>query len=153
MKLPTILCIMLAFGLVSCSSSKEKKLENYLVGSWETSYLKIEYPTYNNTDSLSVFEDNFSKPSTGRAQSKYNNDGTFLAWFKQHDGTKVGETSGKWKIKGDSLFVDYHYLGKQVQAWYFIKQTNEGFDGTVIYDWDDDGEFDDKLFMKTKRIQ
>jgi hypothetical protein len=132
---------------------QKKPLNDYMLGNWETSYIKIEYPTYKKADSSYVFEDDFSKPNTGRAQSTYNNDGTFIAWFKQPDGTRVGETTGKWKTKGDSLYVDYPYLGKQVQAWYSIMQTEEGFDGKVIYDWDDDKEFDDILIMKSKKIE
>lgn len=134
-------------------TSQKKLLNEYMLGNWETSYIKIEYPTYQKADSSFVFEDDFSNPNSGRAQSTYNNDGTFVAWFKQPDGTRVGETSGKWKTKGDSLYVDYPYLGKQVQAWYAITQTEEGFDATVIYDWDDDQELDDILTMKSKKLE
>ena len=76
---------------------QENSLNTYMVGTWETSYIKIEYPTYQKADSSFVFEDDFSKPNTGRAQSEYKNDGTFTAWFKQPDGSKVGETGGNWK--------------------------------------------------------
>lgn len=157
------------FGLIfaSCTQDKnkgeksntplkeveEKSLDRYMVGTWETSYLRIEYTTYQKTDSSFVFEDNFSKPNTGRAQSEYKNNGTFTAWFKQPNGSKVGETNGNWKTKGDSLYVDYTYLGKQVQTWYVIKPTEEGFTGKVMYDWDDDKEFDDILLMKTKKLK
>lgn len=146
----------LIFGILFVACKQEKKeplLQEYLVGSWETTYLKIEYLTANETDSTSVFEDDFSKPNSGKAQSTYNNDGTFSAWFVQADGKKVGKTGGKWKTSGDSLFVDYPYLGKQVQAWYKITQTNNGFSATSTYDWDDDGEADDTLLMKTKKIE
>ncbi|OSY87083.1 hypothetical protein WH52_13560 [Tenacibaculum holothuriorum] len=160
MKLKTIFFVIL-FGtfFVACKNEKSEKkvetkksLKDFMVGNWETQYIKIEMPTVNKTDSTSVFEDDFSKPNTGRAQSTYNNDGTFSAWFKQPDGKKVGETKGTWKTKGDSLYVDYPYLGKQVQAWYFIKQNDNKFEGKVVYDWDGDGEFDDTLQMKSKRI-
>ena len=154
MKTTYIITIIL-FGILfaACKQEKKESLKNYMVGSWQTEYLKIEMPTINKTDSTSVFEDNFSKPNTGRAQSSYKKDGTFKAWCKQPDGKKVGETNGKWKTRNDSLYVDYPYLGKQVQAWYKIKKTTEGFEGKVIYDWDNDGEFDDTLIMKTKRIK
>lgn len=154
----------LIFGIffVACKQEKKEKviettaskplLKNFIVGSWQTTYLKITYPTANDTDSTSVFEDDFSKPTAGKAQSTYNNDGTFTAWFIQPDGKKVGETTGKWSTKGDSLLVDYPYLGNQVKAWYTIKQTEKGFNGTSIFDWDNDGENDDTLIMKTKRI-
>ena len=160
MKLKVIFFVVF-FGIffATCKNEKSDKkvetktsLKDFMVGNWETQYIKIEMPTVNKTDSTSVFEDDFSKPNTGRAQSTYNNDGTFSAWFKQPDGKKVGETKGTWKTKGDSLYVDYPYLGKQVQAWYFIKQNNNKFEGKVVYDWDGDGEFDDTLQMKSKRI-
>ncbi|GFD99194.1 hypothetical protein KUL156_17870 [Alteromonas sp. KUL156] len=146
----------LIFGILFVACKQEKKgplLQEYLVGNWETTYLKIEYLTANETDSTSVFEDDFSKPNSGKAQSTYNSDGTFSAWFVQADGKKVGETNGKWKTSRDSLFVDYPYLGKQVQAWYKITQTNNGFSATSTYDWDNDGEIDDTLLMRTKKIE
>ena len=160
----------LIFGMFFVACKQEKKeqpqektqeetpvskpsLKEYMVGNWETNYIKIEYQTYKSTDSTSVFEDDFSKPNAGKAQSTYKNDGTFTAWFLKANGEKVGETTGNWQTKNDSLYVDYPYLGKQIQAWYHIEQTNEGFDGKVIYDWDDDGNFDDTLFMKSKRLE
>ncbi len=161
MKLKLVI-IIFVFGLVFVACKQEKKevkteekqvLQNFMIGAWETQYIKIEMPTVNKTDSTSIFEDDFSKPTSGRAQSMYNVDGTFSAWFKQPDSSKVGETKGKWKTKGDSLYVDYFYLGNQVQVWYLIKQTNTGFTGNTVYDWDNDGEFDDSLLMKSKRIK
>lgn len=138
---------------VAKSEKTTQSLQDFMIGNWETQYIKIEMPTVNKTDSTSVFEDDFSKPNSGRAQSNYKKDGTFSAWFKQPDGKKVGETNGTWKTKGDSLFVNYPYLGKQVKAWYFIKKEKNTFEGKVIYDWDNDGEFDDTLEMKSKRIE
>ena len=70
------------------------------------------------------------------------------------DGKKVGETSGTWKTENDRLYVDYIYGEQHVQAWYTIEQTStESFTGVVIYDWDNDKEFDDTLTMKSKRIK
>lgn len=160
--LSLIICVF----LLAIACKREKKVEkntekddiskallkDYMIGNWETSYIKIEMPTVNKTDSLQVFEDDFSNPNSGKAQSSYKEDGTFSAWFLQPDGKKSGVTNGTWKTKGDSLYVDYPYIGKQVQAWYLITKTKEGFEGKVIYDWDNDGEFDDKLLMKSKRI-
>lgn len=138
---------------ISCSPLKKDDLSKYMLGKWETQYIKINMPTVHKSDSSSVFEDDFSKPTSGKAQSKYNNDGTFSAWFKLADGSEVDKTSGKWKTKGDSLFIDYSYNEKQVSTWYFIEKTKKGFNGTVIYDWDNDGEFDDTLYMKSKKIK
>lgn len=141
------------FGMLFVACNSKQSLQDFMVGTWQTEYIKIEMLTVNKSDSTSVFEDDFSKPNAGRAQSKYNEDGTFSAWFKQPNGDRVGETKGTWKVKGDSLYVDYPYLGRQVQAWYLITPKKDGFDGKVVYDWDNDGAFDDTLWMKTKRIK
>ena len=145
---------ILLFGIlfVACKQ-KEKNLSDYMIGNWETTHIKIKMVTVNKTDSTSVFQDDFSKPNSGKAQSSYKKDGTFSAWFKQPNGEKVDETNGKWKTKNDSLFIDYFYLGKQVQAWYKIQQIENGFKGTSIYDWDNDGKSDDTLIMTTKKIK
>lgn len=158
--------VIIVFGLifVSCKKNKEvekngitKKefpiLKSFMLGNWETTYIKIDYKTYQKSDSSFVFEDDFSKPNTGKAQSKYNNDGTFSAWFKQPDGSKIGETNGHWKTKADSLYIDYIYNDKKTQVWYSIKKVAGGFEGKVIYDWDGDAEFDDTLFMKSKKLK
>ncbi|QXP73034.1 hypothetical protein H0I31_04875 [Tenacibaculum sp. AHE15PA] len=149
------LAAIISFGIlfVSCNQHKKTTLSNYLVGNWETTYLKIKMITVNKTDSTSVFEDDFNKPNSGKAQSSYKKDGTFSAWFKQPNGEKLDQTNGKWKMKKDSLFIDYFYMGKQVQAWYKIQQIENGFKGTSIYDWDNDGQADDTLIMNTKRIK
>lgn len=162
--------ISITFGLIFVGCKQEKKkqsdhaiqkteviqqksLQDFMVGKWETQYIKIEYATYQKSDSTFIFEDDFSKPNSGRAQSVYKNDGTFSAWFQQPDSSKVDETKGNWKTKEkDSLYIDYFYLGKQVQAWYNIEQKGNEFKGIVISDWDNDGENDDTLIMKSKRI-
>ncbi len=159
-----ILLALILTVITGCNSSKKQTktssesksaqflLQKFMIGDWETSYIKITYPTYKKSDSTYVFEDDFSKPNSGKAQSTYKKDGTFSAWFLLANKKKVGETTGNWKTKGDSLHVDYQYQGKQVQAWYAIQPTEKGFQGKVIYDWDDDTEFDDELLMKTKRL-
>lgn len=164
LKLITLLMIAVV-ALASCkqkrlpanksSISKEyyEPLEKSILGNWETTYIKITYATYKKTDSSHVFEDNFKDSNSGKAQSTYYDNGTFIAWFKLTNGKKVGETKGEWKTIGDSLHVSYPYLGKNINASYHITQTKEGFEGRVIYDWDDDGALDDNLFMKIKRIK
>lgn len=123
-----------------------------MVADWQTTYLKIEMPTYMNSDSTYVFEDRFENNPTRVAQSSYRNDGTFSAWFLTSDGVKVDETTGTWFVEKDSLQVSFFYGGKQVVTRYFIEETPEGFKGTNRYDWDNDGANDDLLLMKTKRI-
>ena len=128
-------------------------LKEYMVGTWQTTYLKIEMPSVNKTDSLQVYEDKFEDNPDLVAQSKYNKDGTFSAWFVSQNGSHISPSKGKWNVTGDSLYVDFFYNGKDVKASYHITKTEEGFLGKSKSDWDEDGEFDDLLIMKTKRIK
>lgn len=148
--------LLISFAIFCCSCKKEKtpknSLKEYMVGSWETTLIKISYETYQKSDSVYVFIDDFSIPNTAKAQSTYKKDGTFIAWFQQADGTKANESNGTWSTKNDSLFIHYFYNNKKVDAAYKINQTKQGFDGTVLNDWDNDGKKDDTLFMKTKKI-
>ena len=141
------------FGILIVSCSQEKSTKEYMIDSWETTYLKIDMETYKKSDSIFVFEDDFKNNPPRRAQSTYNNDGTFSAWYVNQKGEKQGESTGKWDVKNDSLFIEYFYAGRDVKVSYHIEKTAEGFTGKSKFDWDEDGDFDDILIMKTKRIK
>ena len=148
------IAILFVFGMLFASCKKEKNLQEFMTDSWETSYLKINMPTFQKSDSTNVFEDTFENNPERRARSSYNSDGTFKAWVVDRNNNKTGDDSpGKWKVKGDSLYIEFFYGGRDVKVSYFIQQTNEGFIGTSLSDWDYDGEFDDLLIMKTKRVK
>lgn len=152
MKFKNILFIC-TFGMLIVACKKEKSLQEYLKGSWQTTYLKIEMPTYEKSDSLEVFEDKFDKNPELIAQSKYNTDGTFNAWFINDRGEKISESEGKWNVINDSLFVEFFYDNRNMKVSYHITKTTEGFLGISVFDWDNDGTNDDFLTMKTKRIK
>lgn len=144
---------ILIFGMLFGACKQEESLEKYMTKSWETNYLKIEMPTFENTDSLNVFEDKFDNNPIQVAQSKYNLDGTFTAWFLTNSNQKILETDGTWNVVGDSLQVSFFYNNKEMKVSYKITKTEEGFMGESKYDWDNDGVADDFLTMKTKEIK
>ena len=144
---------ILLFGILFASCEPALSTKDFMVDSWETTYLKIEMYTVNNTDSLHVYEDKFDNNPELVARSQYNNDGTFSAWFKNTKGEQISKAIGKWDVVGDSLKVSYNYGGKEKNVSYLIERTTEGFIGTSKYDWDEDGTLDDLLTMKTKRIK
>ncbi|WP_298882195.1 hypothetical protein [uncultured Polaribacter sp.] len=152
MKTKTLFFITL-FGMLFASCEPELSTKDYMINSWETTYLKIEMETVNNTDSLNVVEDKFDNNPELVAQSKYNKDGTFSAWFKNKQGNHVSNSSGKWNVVEDSLTVEFHYGGRDMKVSYHITKTENGFVGKSKYDWDNDGKFDDLLTMKTKIIK
>jgi len=139
-------------GILFVSCKKDKSLKEFIVDSWETTYIKIDMPTYQKSDSTFVFEDDFKNNPPRRARSIYHEDGTFSAWYVNQQEEKKDESIGKWNVIMDSLYVEYFYNGKNVKTAYHIKKTAEGFIGKNVYDWDNDGAFDDVLIMKTKRL-
>ena len=143
-----IILVVFAMLFASC----EPTLKEYMTNSWQTSYIKIEMPTYQKKDTINVFEDTFENNPPRIAQSQYNADGTFVAWYVTPTGFRLGDTPGTWTAAGDSLFIEYEYNGTLRKVPYHIKRVKEGFEATSKYDWDEDGEYDDILFMRTKRI-
>lgn len=140
----------MAILLLNCETNAE--LDDYMVGKWQTDYLKINFKTFNQSDTLHVMEDKFDNNPERIAQSEYFKDGTFNAWFLDRGGEQQGLTNGTWKTSNDTLFTSYSYLGKNVKAIYKVKMIEKGFEASSLYDWDNDGEFDDELLMITKRI-
>ncbi len=153
MKMIKNLGILFVFGTFFVSCQQEKTLKEYMADAWQTTYLKLEMPTYEKSDSLQVFETSFDNNPEQIAQSKYNKDGTFSAWFVDREGNSTSDSDGKWQIDGDSLRVEFFYDGRDMKVAYKIEKTEEGFKGTSKYDWDNDGEYDDLLTMRTKRIK
>lgn len=143
----------LAFILIMTGCKKEETLQDYMVGAWETTYIKIEMPTFQKSDTANVFEDKFENNPSRIVQSNYKEDGTFSTWSLNREKKKYGESKGTWNIKADSLFIEFFYDGRDVKEAYQIQKIENGFQGKSKYDWDNDGEFDDLLLMKTKRIE
>ena len=145
--------VIAIFGTFFGACKKEQPLKEYMVNSWETTYLKLEMQTYQKSDSLKVYEDTFDNNPELLAQSIYNADGTFSAWFLNQKGEHVSNSDGTWNVENDSLFVAFFYAGRNMKVSYHITKTDEGFLGKSKYDWDEDGDFDDLLTMKTKIIK
>lgn len=124
-----------------------------MIGKWQTTYLKVEFETYNKSDSIFVFEDKFDAENKLVAQSEYFEDGTFKAWYLKPNGEKDGESVGKWSVVNDSLFLRYNYLGNEMNPAYSFELSETGFKARSLYDWDRDGEKDDQLIMETKRLK
>ena len=146
--------VLLVFGMLFASCGKEDhNLKEYMVDSWQTTYIKIEMPTFQKSDSTYVFEDTFENNPARIVQSSYKDDGTFTTWSLNREGKRYGDSKGTWNVKGDSLFLEFFYDGRTVKEAYFVEKIEDGFKGKSLYDWDKDGEFDDLLQMRTKRIK
>ena len=47
--------VFLFFGMLFVSCSTDKNSKEFMVNSWQTTYLKIEMPTHQKSDSLNVY--------------------------------------------------------------------------------------------------
>ena len=65
---------------------------------------------------------------------------------------QIRKTCDKWNIKKDSLYIEFTVDKITTKAAYFVEKTEDGFQGKSLNDWDKDGEKDDFLLMKAKRI-
>lgn len=142
--------LLLVCSLYSCNSKID--LQKYMVASWETTYIKIIMPN-NSSEKPTVFEDDFSKPTSTKAQSIYYKNGDFEAWYLTSEGEKKGFTKGKWHCVGDTLKVNYTYNKRTINAAYKVKKTKEGFKAKSIYDWNNNGVANDTLYMRSKKIK
>lgn len=124
-----------------------------MVNSWQTTYLKIDYSSYQKSDSTHVYQDKFENNPEVVAQSNYKADGTFTSWFLNRKGEKISPSNGTWSVKNDSLYIEFFYNNRDMKVTYHLKETVEGFIAKSKYDWDEDGEFDDLLTMRTTSIK
>lgn len=131
---------------------KETNLHDYMVASWETTHIKIVMLD-SATDSIHIYEDNFNKPQSVKAQSTYYADGHFKAWYIMPNGEKRNETTGKWNCVNDTLKVNYQHNKRIIKTNYKIEKTKEGFKAKSIYDWNNNGIDSDTLYMKSKKIK
>lgn len=152
MRLITILCFVSLGGTLNSCNSSSLDLDRFMLSSWQTSYIKITMPTYQSSDTTSIFEDSFQKPGSVVAQSTYHFDKTFEAWYLSPEGKQMNKSFGNWATNGDSLILSYTYNKKEVNISYFIEQRNDEFSGKSISDWDNDGIHDDTLIMRSRKI-
>lgn len=74
-----------AIAIVSCAT-EEEKMTSYMTGKWESSYLKLELPTFQKKDTLIEYDIDFQNPDDPRAKqqgksySLHKADGTFETW-------------------------------------------------------------------------
>ncbi|MEI6865476.1 hypothetical protein [Flavicella sp.] len=158
MRLIKLLSVLIAVVSVSCASEDEKMVK-YLTGNWETVYLKFELPTYQNRDTLVVYDIDFANPDDPRAQQRgksfttYNSDGTFKSWAEKNNLPFGRRTEGKWRATKDSLFWDFEQRsGKVLTVSFGLKQIENGYAITGLQDVDNDGKKDDTVYLETVRL-
>lgn len=151
------LAVALAIVVTSCTTEDEK-MQKYLIGNWEETYLKFELPSYQGKDTLVEYDIDFANPHDPRAKERgktfytYNSDGTFEMWKKDVKAFTGKSTKGKWRATKDSLFWDIDQRGKTYTVPFGLKQIEDGYSMIGIRDFDKDGKKDDSVFIETVRL-
>ncbi|WP_152286896.1 hypothetical protein [Flavicella marina] len=158
-KIKNLSLVLVAIFVVSCASEDEK-MTRYLVGNWETVYVKLEMPTFKRKDTLIEYDIDFANPHDPRAKQQgksfttYNVDGTFESWTKKNGYPAGQKTQGNWKATKDSLFYEFSQgPGKKPFTVAFeLEKIEDGFSIKGLQDRDNDGEQDDTFYLETVRL-
>ena len=151
--------VLFVLSAVSCTTEDEK-MQRYLIGNWETVYVKLELPTFKGKDTLVEYDIDFANPHDPRAQQQgksfttYNIDGTFNSWTEKNRRPTGQSSEGKWRATKDSLFYDFSQGPdkKDVTISFGLKEIEDGFSMTALQDRDNDWKEDDTFYLETVRL-
>lgn len=139
MKMKQILYLILAVGLLS--SCQQASLHDRMIGTWENTSLTVTMKLGDGSDSAMVIADGEweqvlkIKPIV----SVFAEDGTFTSTYYDLNGNQLGQESGKWFVRNDSLVMDSDAYNSA------YKVTFDGAKARFVsyIDWDQDGKPDD----------
>ena len=153
------LLFVLTFVVTSCATEDEK-MQRYLVGNWETVFVKLEMPSYMNKDTIVEYDIDFANPDDPRAQTQgkpmtsFNLDGTFTTWAELNNRATGRKTSAKWRATKDSLFYDImdSKTNKSFTVSFGLEKIEDGYATKRLVDQDRDGAIDDMIYIETVRL-
>ncbi len=134
----TLICAGCASGIGDHSRSIPEIHINDLIGTWSNLSMKITY-----LDMDSVYEVPEGKweemLNIQPIKTTYLKDSTFHSEYFNLDGSPLFTASGKWYLKGDSLYLETQGM---VTAYQFTMENNVGrFVG--VLDWNEDGKYNE----------
>lgn len=148
------------FLFTACSNDApqiNQELSAKLVGEWRSVELKIDMPSYKNSDSLVVFnvkENNWeSRFNIRPIRTFYKPDGTYFSHHFNLKDSLIFSPAGKWMIVGDSLHMIDTFPQRGEVYRYKIIFKNNCMELLSLEDCDKDGKADDKYYGKQQRYQ
>lgn len=144
----------------SCQSPDEK-MEDYILGNWRMSFVRVTMPTYEGGKNEKVQDIDFDNPKDARNMDKMyyvfkrneKGDKTFKNWSQGSLGKQAG-LSGDWEVKeGVLIWKVVNAIGKTLEFKFAIEKTVHGFSIENHQDRDRDGEEDDTYYVEVKRLK
>jgi len=159
MKLVKILFLLLVILTASCATEDEK-MQRYLIGNWETVYVKLELPSYKGRDTLIDYDIDFANPDDPRAKvqgkplTTFKENGKFVTWAEINNRSTGPKTEGKWKATKDSLYYTFNQGPgkKELTVALGLKKIDDGYATSRFVDQDRDGSKDDLIYLETVRL-
>lgn len=129
-----------------------------MTGKWESSYLKLELPTFQKKDTLIEYDIDFQNPDDPRAKqqgksySLHKADGTFETWQEKNGRPTGKKGTGTWRVTKDSLYYSFNQNTASVEVPFGLAKIEDGYAMTGLQDRDGDGEKDDTFYLETVRV-
>ncbi|MEM8523628.1 MAG: hypothetical protein AAGG68_03240 [Bacteroidota bacterium] len=150
--------IILALFLLACESTEPQVEENTiqrsdLIGVWEQVDFKVTYNTFDEPDSIRVFEvkeENWTKSlSIKPVKTYFLADSTYRQDFIDLNDNVYDTQRGLWNLIGDTLML----ISPSATYTYDIELSSNGtYDYSGLLDWDGDGAEDDRYEAKQRLV-
>ena len=149
-----------ACALLSTRCDGGNKMEQALVGDWEAVATQLVINTEGRTQQSRSID-----VSEGEWESKANRTPPQMTYFQDHryhsqyislidqTGRQVTDTikqDGTWQLHGDTLLIHEPNLSVP-DSWFTLKIEGEILELTAMMDIDNDGDQDDKYWMRQRR--
>lgn len=152
---------ILVLILFSACDNKSKEQEHTVVypeqltGQWRNVYIRIDIPTFKNTDSSKVFEvneNNWEQVMGIRpVRTYYWSDGTYNSEHLNLQDSVFYNPAGRWILNGDSLYMNDTFPNKGHSYKYKVAIKGNMAEFWGLEDSDSDGNKDDHYYGTQRR--
>jgi len=144
---------------ISCDQNtavqENVELEKQLVGEWYNVSMKLTMNTFNNKDTVKIFEvpeGSWEKKMNIRPINTYfKADGTYNSAHMNLEDSVFYNPAGHWTILGDTIIMRDTFPEKGLSYRYKITITDDVVEFTGNEDCDRDGKADDNYYGKQRR--
>lgn len=136
---------------------KNKELSEQLLGEWSTVALKLTMHSYNNRDTLYVFEvkeeEWEQKMNILPIRTTYKADGTYASEHRSLQDKIIYTPAGTWFVLGDTLVVRDTFPEPGLAYKYKITLKSDSLILTGLEDCDRDGVADDDYYGLQRKLR
>lgn len=149
--------ILIAISTLLACNSTQAPQQNDLIGSWQNTLLDVKMKSFNGIEgkdsSVLVNKQNWEqKLQMKPIQTIYSTDSTWQSDYTCLEDKLISSVSGKWWIKGDTLWMHTLKPKDELNFYVFTVRENKVTFKTTV-DWDSDGIADDVYYGEQERVK